>query len=1047
MARVPPGEIERLKREVSLERLVVAKGVKLERRGKELIGACPFCGSEGRTLVIAPETNTWRCDGACKTSSHVLDWVRKAEGVSLRLAIELLRGDAGALEAFTAQRRGRQKGLVAAKSTTTKLAEIEHSADDDVLLRGVFDYYHETLKQSPEALAYLEKRGLRSAEMIERFRLGFANRTLAYRLPQKNRQTGAEVRGRLQKLGVLRDSGHEHFNGSLLIPVLDAKGRIVQAYGRKITPGLRAGTPLHLWLPGPPRGVWNLEALTASRQVILCDSLINALTFWCAGFRNVTAIAGLDGSIDDHLAAFAEHATEQVLIAFRRTPEGDPAAEKIAACLGDAGVECFHVVFPKGMDANEFSLKPMPGGFEALLRQAEWMGKGKTKPAVVGAPAPTAAAAPAPAADVEPVDADELATPAPATTIATERIVEPAPAAVETAGMPSATATRTIAEPAPTAMTAPTPLPSRSTPSTSADEVTLTLGDRLWRIRGLSKNTGIETMKVNVLCSRESVGFHVDTLELYSARQRAQYVTMAAHELCVEEQVIKRDLGQVLLKLEELQERVARGADDDKAVGPKLSDEERQAALELLRDPRLLDRILEDLDRCGVVGERTNKLVAYVAATSRLLDEPLAVVIQSSSAGGKSSLMEAVLALVPEEDRVQFSAMTGQSLFYLGEADLRHKVLAIVEQEGAERASYALKLLQSEGTLTIASTGKDAATGRLITQAYRVEGPVALMLTTTAIEVDEELLNRCVVLSVDEGREQTRAIHERQRAAQTLEGVLARHEREHLLKLHRDAQRLLRPVLVVNPFANKLSFLDHATRTRRDHLKYLTLIRTIALLHQHQRPVNTVEHRGQRVEYIEVTREDIAVANRLCHEVLGRSLDELPPQTRRLLGLLDEMVKAACARLGVVRADYRFTRREVREHIGWGNTQLKVHLARLVELEYVLVHRGRQGQGYVYELAYDGQGKDGASFLPGLAAIQAAGSATTSASRGSEATFAPAGRPADAPQTPGGRTVEIAPKSREFAGNPADAATIPEPSRSGANGAATSYVPPSRAAG
>src|SRR5271167_4579970 len=224
-----------------------------------------------------------------------------------------------------------------------------------------------------------------------------------------------------------------------------------------------------------------------------------------------------------------------------------------------------------------------------------------------------------------------------------------------------------------------------------------------------------------------------------------------------------------------------------------------------------------------------------------------------------------------------------------------------------------------------------------------------IFLTTTAIEVDEELLNRCIVLTVDEGREQTRAIHARQRAAQTLEGVLGKYEKEHLVKVHRDAQRMLRPLLVVNPYARELSFLDHATRTRRDHMKYLTLIRAITLLHQHQRPVKTTEHRGQRLAYIEVTREDIATANRLCHEVLGRSLDELPPQTRRLLELLDAMVRGASAKLGVEREDVRFTRREVREHTQWGNTQTKVHLGRLIEMEYVLVHRGQQGQGYVYE--------------------------------------------------------------------------------------------------
>ena len=157
-----------------------------------------------------------------------------------------------------------------------------------------------------------------------------------------------------------------------------------------------------------------------------------------------------------------------------------------------------------------------------------------------------------------------------------------------------------------------------------------------------------------------------------------------------------------------------------------LSEEESEAALALLRDPRLLDRILGDFVRAGVVGEEDNKLVGYLAAISRKLEEPLAVIIQSSSAAGKSSLMDAILAFVPEEERVQYSAMTGQSLFYMGETDLQHKVLAIVEEEGAERASYALKLLQSEGELTIASTGKDPETGKLVTQEYRVEGPVMI---------------------------------------------------------------------------------------------------------------------------------------------------------------------------------------------------------------------------------------------------------------------------------------------------------------------------------
>ena len=205
-----------------------------------------------------------------------------------------------------------------------------------------------------------------------------------------------------------------------------------------------------------------------------------------------------------------------------------------------------------------------------------------------------------------------------------------------------------------------------------------------------------------------------------------------------------------------------------------------------------------------MVGEETNKLVGYLAAVSRKLDraaggdDP-----DRASAAGKSALMDAVLAFVPEEERVKYSAMTGQSLFYMGETDLKHKVLAIVEEEGAERATYALKLLQSEGELTIASTGKDPATGRLVTHEYRVEGPVMIFLTTTAIEIDEELLNRCLVLTVDEDREQTRAIHRCSASGRRWRGCWRKRERDAVLKLHQNAQRLLRPLLVVNPYARR----------------------------------------------------------------------------------------------------------------------------------------------------------------------------------------------------------------------------------------------------
>ena len=220
---------------------------------------------------------------------------------------------------------------------------------------------------------------------------------------------------------------------------------------------------------------------------------------------------------------------------------------------------------------------------------------------------------------------------------------------------------------------------------------------------------------------------------------------------------------------------------------------------------------------------------------------------------------------------------------------------------------------------------------------------------------------------------------------------------DHVLSAHRAAQTLLRPLAVVNPYAEQLTFASDRVRLRRDHVKYLALIDAIALLHQHQRPVCTIEVDGAAVEYIEVTQADIALANRLAHAVLGRSLDELPPQTRRVLAALDAWVTQQIAGTDTPRVDVQFTRRTVRGVLGLSDTQLRVHLDRLVQLEYVLPHAGKQGQLYSYSLRFDGDAETSAPQLAGLGVSESEESEPTSrgaepTSRGSDPNFAPPSR-------------------------------------------------------
>jgi DNA primase catalytic core len=956
MARIPDGVIERLKTTVSVQRLAEARGVVLTKHGADLHGRCPFHEDRTPSLVITPAKNLWHCLGACQTGGTVIDWVMRAEGVSFRHAVELLQNDALPLAAASSS----SPTPPPKQSTVKKLAmPLERVADDAKLLGQVIEYYHQTLLQNPEALEYLQRRGIGTEEAIRTFKLGMADRTLGYRLPEKTRVEGAALRGALQRIGILRESGHEHFNGSLVIPVIAADGEITEVYGRKLNDHLRPGTPKHLYLPGPHRGVWNTTALSTSKEVILCEALIDALTFWCAGYRDVTASYGVEGFTVDHLAAFKKYNIERVLIAYDRDEAGEKAAQKLADHLNAEGLDCYRIRFPKGLDANEYALKVGPAvkSLGVAIRSAQWLGKGKPKPLTMAVIASTIITAESSAVD-PPLAAEEAAK-------------------GETGRDQPAANTKALLE-VPEVQPPQPVLPAQALPETAAaqpppasqvlgaeHEHHFTFGERRYRVRGLEKNLSLQTLKVNLLVSQSDL-VHVDTLDLYAARARSGFITQAANELRVKEELIKVDLGRMLLQCEALQEQALRAALEVKPTAVVVGEAERQAALDLLRSPDLLARIAGDFSRCGIVGERSNALVGYLAAISRKLDRPLALLIQSTSAAGKSSLLDAVLRFVPEEDRVVYSAMTGQSLFYMGETNLKHKLLAIAEEEGAHRASYALKLLQSEGELTIASTSKDPTTGKLVTEAYHVEGPVMIALTTTAAEIDEELLNRCLVLSVDEGRTQTQAIHAAQRSRRTLAGLQSRVEREAVLKLHQNAQRLLEPLAVVNPYADRLTFLDDRTRTRRDHEKYLTLIDTIALLHQHQREVKTLPHGEQGLRYIEVILADIALANQLAHEVLGRTLDELPPQTRRLLGLIIAMVEEACRAQQVPRAAHRFSRRVVREYTRWGDTQLKIHLGRLTELEYLLVHRGGRGQSFEYELLFDGETNTDAPHASGL---------------------------------------------------------------------------------
>jgi hypothetical protein len=284
-------------------------------------------------------------------------------------------------------------------------------------------------------------------------------------------------------------------------------------------------------------------------------------------------------------------------------------------------------------------------------------------------------------------------------------------------------------------------------------------------------------------------------------------------------------------------------------------------------------------------------------------------------------------------------------------------------------AAYSIRNIQSSKKITVAATGKDPGTGKMRTEEYTVKGPVSVMITTTAAELEGETASRFIFLTIDESSEMTQAIHRMQRESETLEGLIKKKRSDHIINKHLTAQRLLRPLHVVNPYSKYLSFPCTSLRTRRDHKKYLGLIRGIAYLYQYQRKIRTVEVEGEPTEYIEVTLEDIERANRLANEVLGQSLDELARPSRTLLSSIYNMVKEMAEKQEIPLDEVYFNRRMIREYIGWTDWQVKAHIKQLEELEYLHVRIGGKGKEYAYALNYQGQGENAGRFYLNLTPV------------------------------------------------------------------------------
>jgi DNA primase catalytic core len=863
--------------------LVESRGITLKRNGASYFGLCPFHDETKPSFSVNPRTNLWQCFG-CGAGGDVIRFVEMFDKVSFPQAVAKLTADSFRLRQTTAG----QAQLIGDNKTTVKKLPASNlqplTVKERKLLQRVASYYQHTLTQDSRGLRYLkDERGITDTQSIKDFAAGYVNGTLLEILPVEPERNPAssgeaeEVSKALKRIGILNGKGHELFYHCVVFPLYSSTGSLVSLYGRKISDD--SGTS-HLYLPGPQRGLINRQAVKRSQSIILTESIIDALTLYDQGFKNVIPLYGVNGLLEEHLSLFNRRIQEAYLV-FDADDPGRKGAEAVSLRLKEKGIRSYMVSLPAN-DVNLYFKRHTPEEFEALLKEAN-------------------------------------------------------PHSLEHSDKVSKR--------------------SQTLYKDTEYGFVVGYGERQYEIKGIQR--GETQLKVTVKASKDVEGtlpFELTTIDLYSSRSRAWFGKLCADLFGAAEELIKEDLGKILSLAEGYRPKKKKNSVKEPTR------EEKEEAFRFLKNPEMFTEILSDFETLGVTGEETNKLVGYLSAVSRKLDEPLSVLIQSRSAAGKSTLQDAILTLVPKEDYVKYTRITDQALFYKDEESLTHKVLAIEEEEGMGGAAYSVRNIQSSKKITVAATGKDPVTGKMKTEEYTVRGPVSVMITTTAAELEGETASRFLFLTIDESSKMTEAIHRRQREEETLEGFIRKRKQEKIIGKHHTAQRLLKPLGVVNPFAEHLSYPCRTLRTRRDHKKYLGLIRAVAFLYQHQREVKQVEVDGELVEYIEVTLDDIEAANRLANEVLGQSLDELARPSRTLLSSIYNMVKELADKEEIPLEEIYFSRRQVREHAGWTDWQVKTHIKQLEELEYLYPRTGSRGKEYSYALNYQGQGEESERF-------------------------------------------------------------------------------------
>ncbi len=435
-------------------------------------------------------------------------------------------------------------------------------------------------------------------------------------------------------------------------------------------------------------------------------------------------------------------------------------------------------------------------------------------------------------------------------------------------------------------------------------------------------------------------------LDLYNDTQLEKFIRKCAERLEIGTSIIAASLSELTEELEKYRlQEIKSKTEDLKPKIKQLTKNEIEEATNFLLNPNLLENTDQLIEQSGIIGENINRRIMYLIFTVRKQQNPLHVISLGASGSGKTHLQSNIAKLIPEEDVVKITTLTENALYYFGRYGVCYKVIIIEDMDGVETALYPIRELKSNHKIVKLVPLKTGNSEEPKTKMIIVEGPVCVAGCTTKEQIYEDNANRSFLLYLDESKEQDERIMEYQR--QLSAGKIDVHKQREIQKFLQNVQRVLKPIRIINPFAEALVLPKSVFKPRRTNNHYLQFIEAVTYYYQYQREKKYDNETGE--EYIEVAIEDIEIANQLLKETLLRKSDELGGATRNYLENLKAYLKTKNLPDGKA-GKKDFTGLEIRTQLRIKESTLRNYNKQLQLLGYIKRNTNKKTRSYTFEL-------------------------------------------------------------------------------------------------